>query len=283
MTGNMAAVLPSVLSDLTNQERQTQNLPVLIVSPKLNEAAQMKANDMATKGYFSHTSPDGKTPWYWLEQVGYNYQYAGENLAVNFTDSKDVTDAWMASPEHRANIVKGNYTEVGTGVASGMYQGREAIFVAQDYANPMPVVTTPVVTTTPAVPIKTTSTAVDTTASKTTAATIKIVTTKEPANVLGAEAVANIPTIPAQQPTFWQKLLASPRNTTNIILYIASGIILFALLLYVLMKKINFHIDLITNGLIVLAVIGAMFVTNYYLTHHNMVITQSLDYANQSE
>ena len=102
-SGGMAAVLPAVLSDLANQDREAQKLPELIVSPLLNEAAQMKADDMASNGYFAHTSPSGKTPWYWLSQVGYNYQYAGENLAINFSDSKDVADAWMASPGHRAN------------------------------------------------------------------------------------------------------------------------------------------------------------------------------------
>ena len=61
----------------------------------------MKAQDMATLGYFAHVSPDGKTPWYWIEKVGYDYQYAGENLAINFSDSKDVTNAWMASPLHK--------------------------------------------------------------------------------------------------------------------------------------------------------------------------------------
>jgi len=138
MTGGMAAVLPGILSSLTNDERQSQNLGTLTVSPLLNEAAQMKANDMAAKGYFAHVSPDGKTPWYWINLVGYNFEYAGENLAVNFSDSQDVVNAWMASPTHRANIVKGNYTEIGTAVASGMYQGQETTFVVQDYANPMP-------------------------------------------------------------------------------------------------------------------------------------------------
>ncbi|MEX2028945.1 MAG: CAP domain-containing protein, partial [Candidatus Paceibacterota bacterium] len=131
ITEQMAAVLPAVLSILTNEERQAQNLQTLTVNPILNQAAEMKANDMVTYGYFAHVSPDGKTPWYWLEQVGYQYQYAGENLAVDFSDSKDVTNAWMASPSHRENIVKGNYTEMGTGVAYGVFQGRTTIFVAQ--------------------------------------------------------------------------------------------------------------------------------------------------------
>lgn len=275
ITENMTAeVLPAVLDNLTNGERQTQNLPTLTVSSILNKAAQMKADDMAANGYFAHTSPDGKTPWYWLEQAGYNYQYAGENLAINFSDSKDVTDAWMNSPTHKANIVKGNYTEIGTGVATGMYQGRQTVFVAQDYANPIPK-------------------AVEQIQPKTVEVTPTIATTKESANVLGAETyqtqnetaqvVKNVPLTPIHQPTFWQMLLASPRNTTNIILYAVFGIIVIALLSYILIKRKNHHIDLITNGLIVLAVVGAIFVTNYYLTHRNMVITQSLDYSNQSK
>jgi hypothetical protein len=269
-----AEVLPAVLASLTNGERQAQDLPTLTVSPILNEAAQMKANDMATNGYFAHTSPDGKTPWYWLEQAGYNYQYAGENLAINFSDSKDVTAAWMNSPTHKANIVKGNYTEIGTGVATGMYQGKETIFVAQDYANPI---------------LK----AVEQVQSTTAKVTSSVATTKEPVNVLGAETsqiqnetakvVQNTPITPIHQPTLWQMLIASPRNTTNLILYVVFGIITIALFLYIFIKRKNHHIDLITNGLIVLAVIGAIFTTNYYLTHRNMVITQSLDYSNQGK
>ena len=139
-SGGMAAVLPAVLANLTNEERQSQKLNVLAVNPILNKAAEMKAIDMATKGYFAHISPEGKTPWYWLELAGYKYQYAGENLAVDFSDSKDVASAWMASPTHRMNIVKNNYTEIGTGLPIGMYEGRETIFVAQVYANPLPLI-----------------------------------------------------------------------------------------------------------------------------------------------
>ena len=127
MKGQMAAVLPAVLTMLTNQERESQQLSTLTVSPLLNKAAEMKAQDMASKGYFAHVSPEGKTPWYWLLQVGYDYVYAGENLAVDFSDSKDVTNAWMESPTHKENIVKENYTEVGTGVARGIFEGRETI------------------------------------------------------------------------------------------------------------------------------------------------------------
>lgn len=273
MTGGMAAVLPAILADLTNNERQSQNLSTLTTNPILNAAAEMKAEDMATKGYFAHTSPEGKTPWYWLSQVGYKYQYAGENLAINFSDSKDVADAWMASPTHKANIVKGNYTEIGTGIATGMYEGRETIFVAQVYANPLPKIIEQI--------------------KPTTVETIpNVTTTKESVNILGAETVTNInpgnividKLIVIDQtpkPTFWQKAFASPRNTTNTILYIIFKIIAIALILYIFIKMKNHHKDLLTNGLIVLAIIGAILIANYYISRSNMVTTQSLDYSNE--
>ena len=134
----LASVLPSVLNTLTNEERTHQNLPPLVVSPLLEQAATWKAQDMAANQYFAHTSPDGKAPWYWFDKVGYKYTYAGENLAVDFSESNYVTRAWMESPSHRANIVKQNYTEVGTGVALGHFEGRDTIFVVQLYANPAP-------------------------------------------------------------------------------------------------------------------------------------------------
>ncbi len=291
MSGGMAAVLPAVLTNLTNKERRVYNLQTLVVSPLLDKAAQMKATDMATNDYFAHTSPTGKTPWYWLEKVGYKYQYAGENLAINFSDSKDVTSAWMASPTHRANIEKGNYTEIGTGVAKGIYKGRETIFVAQVYANPLPKKLGQIKNKKEETKII--KEVVVATKNK------KNKVSKESTNVLGIEVVNNVSNNnsnstnqvttkiklkPTQEPTLFQDLQASPRNTTDIILYIIFGIITFALLLYLLIifiKEKKHHKDLITNGLILLAIIGAIFVFNYYLTNHNMVInSKSIDYSN---
>lgn len=133
---NLGSVLPAVLGTLTNEERSKNNLPALAVNPLLSQVAQLKAEDMATKSYFAHTSPEGKTPWYWFQLAGYEYTYAGENLAVNFSDSEEVTRAWVNSPTHQANLVGKNYTEMGTGIATGIYKGRESIFVVQDYARP---------------------------------------------------------------------------------------------------------------------------------------------------
>ena len=130
----------NALVDETNQNRVANDLPDLQVSPLLQAAAQEKANDMATKGYFAHTSPQGLTPWYWFEQVGYNFDYAGENLAVNFSDSQDVTNAWMNSPEHRANILSANFTQIGIATAQGIYNGEPATYVVEEFGTPAPAV-----------------------------------------------------------------------------------------------------------------------------------------------
>ena len=135
-TNFLASVLPGVLTTLTNEERALNDAPPLKENTLLDQAAQMKAEDMATKGYFAHTSPEGKSPWYWFTQVGYHYSAAGENLAVNFFESEDVAQAWMNSPSHRANIVKKDYTEIGIGVARGQYEGRDSVFVAQLFGKP---------------------------------------------------------------------------------------------------------------------------------------------------
>lgn len=135
-TDFLASVLPGVLATLTNKDRAENGIDALIEDAALARAAQMKADDMAEKGYFAHVDPEGRQPWYWFDKAGYDYTYAGENLAVNFTDSEDVEKAWMNSPAHHANIVKSQYTRIGIGVAQGTYQGKETTFVVQFFATP---------------------------------------------------------------------------------------------------------------------------------------------------
>ncbi len=135
-TGILSAVLPPVLVDLANQDRTSNQLAVLTVNPILEKAAQAKANDMAAKSYFAHTSPEGKTPWYWFSDAGYKYSSAGENLAINFTDSGEVNTAWMNSPGHRANILNGKFTEIGIATAQGTYNGQATVFVVQMFGKP---------------------------------------------------------------------------------------------------------------------------------------------------
>ncbi len=133
----LAAVVRSAIVSFTSEARASEGGQALIESETLNAAAQAKAEDMAARGYFSHVGPDGEQPWVWLERAGYEYVAAGENLAVRFNDSKDVVDAWMASPTHHANIVKPIYQEIGVGIADGEYKGSRATFVVQYFGAPV--------------------------------------------------------------------------------------------------------------------------------------------------
>lgn len=131
-----ASVASSVLVDLANETRLSYNEPILVRNPILDNAAKLKGEDMISKGYFAHDSPDGITPWYWFKKVGYNFIYAGENLAINFTNSEDVQDAWMKSPLHRANLLNVQFREIGMSTQAGVYNGEPTIFVVQMFGTP---------------------------------------------------------------------------------------------------------------------------------------------------
>lgn len=120
---------------LTNTERVKAGLPPLTENRLLNQAAQVKAQDMVTVHYWSHDSPTGVEPWAWFRQVGYSYVYAGENLAKDYLDSNSVVRGWMNSPGHRANILKTQYTEIGTAVVCGVTTGPESTLVVSEYGS----------------------------------------------------------------------------------------------------------------------------------------------------
>jgi len=134
----VAAVNAARVVALTNEERAEEGVNQLARNALLDEAAQMKAEDMAAKGYYAHVSPDGVTPMHWVEEAGYEYLIIGENLVVNRTDAEGVVDAFMGSPGHRANILRKDFTEIGIGVARGTYKGKEAVFAVQIFAAPYP-------------------------------------------------------------------------------------------------------------------------------------------------
>lgn len=131
-----ASVVASVLVDMTNESRLAYNTTPLTRSEKLDQAAQLKANDMSSKSYFSHNSPDGVTPWHWLKEVGYTFVYAGENLAIDFTESREVQNAWLNSPLHKDNILNVNFREIGIATIEGVYNNRPTIFVVQMFGTP---------------------------------------------------------------------------------------------------------------------------------------------------
>ena len=120
-----------------NQEREKNGLSALTYNDKLSTAASLKAQDMFSKNYWAHFAPDGKTPWDFILSSGYNYEYAGENLAKNFLFSDGVISAWMNSQTHRDNILKRDYTEVGYAIVNGTLNGEQTTLVVQMFGKPI--------------------------------------------------------------------------------------------------------------------------------------------------
>jgi len=127
------------LLNFTNLKRAEVGLSSLKLDYQLSAAAAGKANDMFSKGYWAHNAPDGTTPWIFINNSGYQYLYAGENLAKDFGNSEGVVNAWMASPSHRDNILRREYQDVGFAVVNGRLNGEETTLVVQFFGTPPPV------------------------------------------------------------------------------------------------------------------------------------------------
>lgn len=243
---SLAAVVSAVLVDLTNSDRSAQSISGLAVSPVLTVAAQAKANDMAAGGYFAHVSPDGKNSWYWFRQAGYTFTYAGENLAVDFSDSGDVERAWMNSPTHRRNILDANFTEIGIATAQGVYKGRNTTFVVQMFGTPartavvepIRTIASPAEATIPAVATTEPAPAPVQVEEPVAAATTSVVVQAptEPISVLGTEAEGLVAPVPSA--SWLDHLLASPKLVLQYGYYILAALVL-VVLAYV--TELEFH------------------------------------------
>ena len=101
--------------ELVNRQRVNAGLIPLTVNWQLSRVARYKSDDMAIKGYFSHTSPTYGSPFKMMEDFGLRFSSAGENIAYGQTTPEQVMNAWMNSPGHKANILSPNFTEIGVG------------------------------------------------------------------------------------------------------------------------------------------------------------------------
>ncbi|HVA96795.1 MAG TPA: CvpA family protein [Candidatus Acidoferrales bacterium] len=107
---------------IVNSERVNEGLNPLIFDNSLRDLARAHANDMFKRGYFSHYTPDGLSPFDRMEKAGIHYQYAGENLALAPTTPLAM-QGLMNSAGHRANILSPNFHKVGIGVIDGGIYG----------------------------------------------------------------------------------------------------------------------------------------------------------------
>ena len=103
---------------LVNQERAKAGCRPVTPSQELADLAAAFSEDMAKRGFFDHTDPDGATPWDRAERAGIA-DLGGENIARGQADAAAVMQAWMDSPGHRANILNCDFKTLGVGVHFG--------------------------------------------------------------------------------------------------------------------------------------------------------------------
>jgi uncharacterized protein YkwD len=126
---DLAAVRGAVLC-LINRERAEHGIAPLTANVQLEEAAESHNAEMLSVDYFAHVAPDGETPVDRIRQTGYiasssDGYVIGENLAwgtYQLSTPKAIVEAWLASPEHLANILESRYTETGIGVTPAVPQ-----------------------------------------------------------------------------------------------------------------------------------------------------------------
>lgn len=265
-------IIVSALVDGTNAARTTAGLPALHESALLDAAAQAKANDMVANNYFAHTSPAGVTPWYWFVNAGYSFSAAGENLAVDFSDSADVTTAWLNSPEHRANIMNTGYTDIGMATAQGTFDGHPAIYVVELFGRPSAAAPLAFVTTVHAAPATVTAPVAPTATqtAQTAPSAIVLATTSEPEPAL--ETTNTVAPAAASQLNPIQAAAADPRRTVD---YIYFGIALFfalALALNVFVKIHIQHSQVILGGMLIILIVGLLIVLNQHFGAGGVVV-----------
>lgn len=247
--GGLAAVVSATLVDLANGDRSSYDVPTLTVNPLLVAVAQAKADDMAAKGYFAHTSPDGKDPWYWYAKEGYSFLYAGENLAVDFNDSGTVNSAWMNSPEHRANLLNARFTQIGIATAEGSFEGHPTTFVVEEFG-------TPAAAKTATVPAQTVEPSVATEpalASAKPAATPARESAATSAPVLGASAQH-----PAPSGTLAARAIASPASTLRYAYYLLAALILLVLAYVTRVEFRRHHLHHVAAASVLLVFMAAL-------------------------
>ena len=274
-SGQLASVIATTLIDLTNENREYDELGTLAYSETLTQAAQAKAHDMAEKGYFAHTSPDGIDPWFWFNEAGYTFSYAGENLAINFADSADVEQAWMESPGHRANILNEKFTEIGIATAVGEYEGKRTVFVVQLFGTPRTVASLPPSYT----PVQQPSAQVREerlTTQPSPEATVLVeavssddgVVENTPApTVAGVETEAEIAaTSPHRYTSWWDALLSSPETLLRALYGACALVILIALALTTRLEFQKHHIRHMIAVVLLFILMGLLFlIADWYL------------------
>jgi uncharacterized protein YkwD len=123
-SGEFSSASEKQLVTLTNQSRAAAGLKALKVDSKLTAIARSRSKDMIVRNYFSHDiPPSGKQVFSILDDKGYCYKVAGENIGWNnYPDNvatKTIHQLFMSSSGHRANILGKRWDVIGIGAYEG--------------------------------------------------------------------------------------------------------------------------------------------------------------------
>lgn len=129
--GYASNINDSDLLKFTNEKRVQNGFKEVVINDNLSRAAEAKAKYMFEHNFWAHVAPDGTEPWDFIIGSGYDYMYAGENLAKDFQTSEGVVDAWMNSPSHKENLLNSNYDDIGLATVNGTLNGYETTLVVQ--------------------------------------------------------------------------------------------------------------------------------------------------------
>lgn len=141
---NVTLVSQKIATETNLQRNLNGNLPPLYKNDVLDQAALAKANDMFKNQYFEHVSPAGVAPSDLVKSFGYNYIVTGENLILgNFASEKELVQAWMESPGHKANILNNRYAEIGVAIVKGTWKGETTWIGVQEFGLPLSACTQP--------------------------------------------------------------------------------------------------------------------------------------------
>lgn len=116
-------ITPANVLRLMNDYRAEKGLAPLQDDDLLDQAAGDRMRHMEEESFWSHESPDGMSPFRWLERRAYNYRAAGENLAYGFETARMLVQSWMESRGHRANILSPDYEDCGIAIIDGSTLG----------------------------------------------------------------------------------------------------------------------------------------------------------------
>ncbi len=130
--GNETPQTQELLKQINNA-RATNGISPVTENSLLDKSAKLKADDMIAKNYWSHNAPDGTQWMSFIQQVGYAYSAAAENLSYGqyrYYPEQTIVNNWLNSPEHKENMLNGRYTEIGIAIEKAQsFNGQQDVWV----------------------------------------------------------------------------------------------------------------------------------------------------------